>query len=321
MELPWTEKYRPKVLEDIVGQKDIIERLIAYAKSHEMPHMLFSGPAGVGKTTAAMALARTLFTDISQDFLELNASDERGIDIMRTKSQQKSDATSLKDFARTRPIAGDFKIIFLDEADALTNDAQTALRRTMEQYTATCRFILSCNYSSKIIDPIQSRCAVFRFKRVEKEEVRGYLMRILKAEGIGYDDAGLDAVLYVSEGDMRRATNTLQSAAALGKVTEENVYSITSRARPEDIKDLLSLALSGKFMDARTLLDKLMLNVGLSGEDILIQMSRESMGIEAPDKSKVRLVDLIGEANFALVEGANERLQLEALIARISRIE
>ena len=321
MDLPWTEKYRPQKLDEIVGQKDIIQRLKAYVASSEMPHLLFSGPAGVGKTTAAMALAKELFTDLSQDFLELNASDERGIDIMRTKSQQRNDATSLKDFARTRPIHGDFKIIFLDEADALTNDAQTALRRTMEQYTQTCRFILSCNYSSKIIDPIQSRCSIFRFSRLNKEEVKAYLERILNAEKIEYDEEGLEAVMYVTEGDMRRATNTLQSAAASGKVTEESVYSITSRAKPQDIVDLLNLAINKKFMDARGLLDKLLLTAGLSGEDILLQMNREAFNLDVNDKIKVSIIDLVGDANFTLVEGANERIQLEALLARLAQLK
>jgi replication factor C small subunit len=312
MELPWTEKYRPLKLADVVGQEAIIDRLAAYVKARSMPHLMFSGPAGVGKTTAAMCMARELFGDISHDFLELNASDERGIDVVRVK---------IKDFARTRPINGDFKIIFLDESDSLTNDAQNAMRRTMEQYTGTCRFILSCNYSSKIIEPIQSRCAVFRFARLPKESVKRYLEMILKAEGIKHDDLGLEAILYVSEGDMRRAVNTLQSAAALGKVDEDTVFSITTRAKPEDIKNILNLALSGKFMDARSLLDRMMLGGGLSGEDILLQMNREALNIEQDDKVKVRIIDLIGETNFTLVEGANERIQLEALLARLALLK
>jgi len=312
MELPWTEKYRPKMLKDIVGQGPIVDRLEAYVKARSMPHLLFAGPAGVGKTTAAMCMAREMFGDITHDFLELNASDERGIDVVRVK---------IKDFARTRPINGDFKMIFLDESDSLTNDAQNAMRRTMEQYTATCRFILSCNYSSKIIEPIQSRCAVFRFTRVAKENVKKYLERIMASEGGKCDDKGLEAILYVSEGDMRRAVNILQSAAALGAVSEDNVYSITTRAKPEDIKNLLNLALSGKFIEARSLLDRLMLNVGLSGEDILLQMNREAMNIDADDKTKVRIIDLVGEANFTLVEGANERIQLEALLARLAMLK
>ncbi|MBD3387548.1 MAG: replication factor C small subunit [Candidatus Altiarchaeales archaeon] len=312
MELPWTEKYRPRKLCEMVGQDAVIDRLEAYVKAESMPHLLFAGPAGVGKTTAAICIANELFGDITHDFLELNASDERGIDVVRSK---------IKDFARTKPLSGDFKIIFLDESDSLTSDAQNALRRTMEQYTGSCRFILSCNYSSKIIEPIQSRCAVFRFTRIQKEAVKEYLEKIMKEENAEYDESGLEAILYVSEGDMRRAVNILQSAAALGKVDEENVYAITTRARPEDIKDLLNLALSGKFIDARNLLDRLMLNVGLSGEDILLQMNREAMNIDADDKVKVRVIDLVGEANFTLVEGANERIQLEALLARLAMLK
>jgi replication factor C small subunit len=309
MELPWTEKYRPRKLEEMVGQEKIVERLEAYVKTKSIPHLLFAGPAGSGKTTAAMCIARELFQgDISHDFLELNASDERGIDVVRGK---------IKDFARTRPIAGDFKIIFLDEADALTPEAQNALRRTMENYSQVTRFILSCNYSSKIIEPIQSRCALFRFKRISKEAIEERLKKILEKENIEFTPEGLHAIIYVSEGDMRHAVNLLQSSAALGKVDEENVYSIASQARPQDVRNLLNLALEGKFLDARNLLDRLILKYGMSGEDILLQMNREVMNLTIPDEKKVKIIDLVGEANFTLVEGANERIQLEALLARI----
>ena len=309
MELPWTEKYRPKKLNEMIGQEAITNRLEAYVKSKSIPHLCFAGPAGTGKTTAAICIASELFGDISHDFLELNASDERGIDTVRGK---------IKNFARTRSITGDSKIVFLDEADSLTSDAQNALRRTMEKYTKTCRFILSCNYSSKIIEPIQSRCALFRFRRIPKDKIKSYLEKILKEEKVEYDETGLDAILYVTEGDMRHAINILQSSATLGKVDEENVYTITTRARPKDVQDILKLALEGKFLDARNLLDKLMMNYGLSGEDILLQMNKEAMNLEVDNVSKVRIIDLVGEANFTLVEGANERIQLEALLARIA---
>ncbi|MEA3255848.1 MAG: replication factor C small subunit [Candidatus Altiarchaeota archaeon] len=308
MELPWTEKYRPMNLREMVGQDAIVDRFEAYVKVRSMPHLLFAGPAGSGKTTAALCIARELFGDISHDFLELNASDERGIDVVRTK---------IKDFARTRPISGDFKIIFLDEADALTSDAQNALRRTMENYSRTCRFIMSCNYSSKIIEPIQSRCSVFRFKRLSRESIKGRLRDILGKEGVEYTDGGLDAIVYISEGDIRHAVNILQSAATLGKVDEENVYSIASSARPQDIRNVIQLALNNKFLDARNLIDRLITGYGMSGEDILLQMNREVMNIDIPDRLKVKIIDLIGESNFTLVEGANERIQLEALLARI----
>jgi replication factor C small subunit len=308
MELPWTEKYRPRKLSDIIGQDEMVERFKAYVKEKSMPHLLFAGPAGTGKTTAALCIATELFGDISHDWLELNASDERGIDVVRVK---------IKNFARTRPIHGDFKIIFLDEADALTSDAQNALRRTMESYTQTCRFILSCNYSSKIIEPIQSRCAIFRFKRLSKDSVAKRLKVILHQEKMKFTEEGVDAVLYVAEGDMRRAINILQSAAALGSVDEKSVYSIASQARPEEVKNLIELSLSGKFLDARNLLDRLLVNYGLSGEDILVQMNKEVFNLSVDDKTKVRIVDLVGEANFTLVEGANERIQLEALLARL----
>jgi replication factor C small subunit len=322
MEIPWTEKYRPKRLKDMVGQEAITERLEAYVKSNSIPHLCFAGPAGTGKTTAALCLAREFFgDDILHDFLELNASDERGIDIMRSKAQQEKDRTSIKDFARTKPIIGDFKIVFLDEADALTSEAQTALRRTMEKYTRTCRFILSCNYSSKIIEPIQSRCALFRFRRIPRDRIKFYMEKILKEEKVQYDEKGLDAILYVTEGDMRQSINILQSAAAMGKVDEDNVYGITTHARPKDVQDLLKLAIEGKFLDARNLLDKLLMNYGLSGEDILLQMNREAFNLEADNKTKVSIIDLVGEANFTLVEGANERIQLEALLARLALLK
>ena len=187
----WTEKYRPKTFDEIRGQRDIVERVKKLVKSGNMPHLLFAGPAGVGKTTLALVIAHELYgSSWRENFLELNASDERGIDVIRDK---------VKNFARTKAI-GDvpFKIIYLDEADALTRDAQQALRRIMENYTATCRFILACNYSSKIIEPIQSRCTVFRFKPLPKEELIKLLEEIAKKEGLKIDKEALEALYIVS---------------------------------------------------------------------------------------------------------------------------
>jgi replication factor C small subunit len=305
----WTEKYRPHKLEDIIGQPDITSRLIAYVKSGNLPHLLFAGPAGTGKTTSAIALARELYDDVwRQNFHELNASDERGIMVVRTK---------IKEFARTQPIGEkSFKIIFLDEADALTPEAQAALRRTMEKYSGTCRFILSCNYSSKIIEPIQSRCAVFRFRAILDKDIKEYISKIAEKEGLNITDDGYNALLYVARGDMRRAINSLQVGATLGKeINDEVMYKSTATARPEDVRDLLDMALTGDFMKAREHLDKLLITFGLSGEDIIRQIHHEVFNLNVPDITKVELVDQIGEIEFRLIEGSNERIQLEALIA------
>ncbi|HUC38911.1 MAG TPA: replication factor C small subunit [Candidatus Acidoferrum sp.] len=243
----------------------------------------------------------------------LHNSDSRGIDVIRGE---------VKEFAKTISLAKvPVKIIFLDEADALTADAQHALRRTMEKYSAETRFILSANYASKIIEPIQSRCVVFRFKQLDEEEMREYIQRVAKAEKLQIDDKGVEALIYVGDGDLRKISNILQSAAMQGtKITESEIYDIAARARPKEIASMLRYAVTGDFENARKELDNLSLSHGMSAEDILTQCYKEVQGLNVDERAKLKIIVNIGECNFRVVEGANERIQLESMLANIALI-
>lgn len=311
--LPWTEKYRPKSLAEVSDQKEIISSLKAFVKARNMPNMLFAGPPGVGKTTCALALAGELYgRDIAGNFLELNASDERGIDVVRGR---------IKDFARAVSLgSAPFKLIFLDEGDALTSDAQQALRRTMEANSSVTRFIISANYSSKIIEPIQSRCAVFRFMPLSEPNMKKALERVAAGEGLKIDDKAYEAMFYVSEGDMRRALNMMQGCAMHSQhITEELVHRTSSRATPKEVRLMVDLAVEGKFLQARENLDKLIIGYGLSGEDILYQIYREIPKLQVDEKRRMALLETLGEYDFRLVQGANERIQLEAMLAQFAK--
>jgi len=312
-EILWAEKYRPKSLKEIVNQEEIVRRLQRFVEEKNMPHLLFAGPPGTGKTTAALALAHDLYgEDWRRYVLELNASDERGIDVIRTK---------VKEFARSRvPGIIPFKIILLDEADNMTPDAQQALRRLMEMYVETTRFILVANYPSKIIEPIQSRCAVFRFIPLRREDVISRLKWIANNEKVEYEEEALEVIYELSEGDMRRAINILQAAAALGKVTISTVYKVVGLAHPKEVREMIQLALRGKFIESREKLRKLMIEYGLSGVDVVKQIHREifSADLKIPEELRVLIADYAGEIQYRLVEGADDEIQLNAFLARLA---
>ncbi|MDH5769941.1 MAG: replication factor C small subunit [Candidatus Bathyarchaeota archaeon] len=314
-ELMWTEKYRPRSLVDMVNQEHVVSRLRSMLKFKDIPHLLFAGPPGTGKTAAILAFARDLYGEekYRESCLELNASDSRGIDVIRT---------DVKNFARTLSL-GDvpFKILILDEADSMTSDAQHALRRTMERFARTCRFCLICNYSGRIIQPIQSRCALFRFTPLSRDDMAGRLLYIAEKEGLEVEDGGIEAILEIAGGDMRGAINTLQTAVAIGgKITYDSVYSVVGRVKPTEASDMVGLALNGRFIESRKKLRVLLIDEGFSGTDILRQIHRFVLRSKLDEKWKVKLMEKIGEADYRIVSGTDEEIQLSALLAEFDLV-
>lgn len=313
MKGPWVEKYRPDNLDEVVGQDHIVGRLKKYVEEQSMPNLMFTGPAGVGKTTTAIALAKSILGEYwRQNFMELNASDARGIDTVRT---------NIKHFCRLKAVGAPFRIVFLDEVDNMTKDAQHALRREMEMYTKTASFVLSCNYSSKIIDPIQSRCAIFRFAPVKGNKIIERLELIAEAENLKVNRSAIESIVYFAEGDLRKAINILQaSASTTDEITDDSIHEIVSKAKPQDVRKIVRTALNGDFLGARDLLREVMVIQGTSGEDMITQIyqevSRMSMESLIEDNAYVDLIQSIGEHDFRIREGSNPRIQLEALLAK-----
>jgi replication factor C small subunit len=305
----WTEKYRPSKFEELVGQQEILKRTRSLVQALNIPHLLFAGPSGIGKSTLALIIVKELFKEKwRENYIELNASDERGIDVVRQK---------VKDFARTKALGTvPFKVIFLDEADALTREAQQALRRTMEKYTNTCRFIMSCNYSSKIIDPIQSRCVIFRFKLLEKKDISTVIKKIESQEDLKITDEAIESLYEISEGDCRKAINLLQATSSVSlNIDAEMINMIAASTKPADIKIVLDYALTGNFLQAKEKLLDVMLKESVSGTDIIKAMQKEIWNLNIEPEIKVALTEKTGEIEFRIVEGSDEFVQLQSLLA------
>ncbi len=314
--LPWIEKYRPAALDEIVNQHEVVSSLKNILKTKAVPHMLFTGPPGTGKTATAHAFARDLYGDgYIKDglFVEINASDERGIATIREK---------VKMYARSIPFSNvGFRILLLDESDQLTDDAQHAFRRVMEQFSLTCRFILVANYSNRIIEPIQSRCAIFRFKPLTKADVASHLKKIAKAEGLEIDDEAIDAIYDFAQGDMRKCINILQAASTLGKTVDEKaVYTVIGYVSRGDVRRILEYAMSGKFIEARDALRAILYLQGIAGRDLISAIYREIFALNIPEESKVELLDVLGEIDYRIAEGASEEVQIMSFLAKLATI-
>ncbi|MBY9004674.1 MAG: replication factor C small subunit [Candidatus Lokiarchaeota archaeon] len=310
---PWVEKYRPRTLNQVTNQKGIIGRLKQFVNDKSMPHLIFAGPAGTGKTTSALAMVREIYRKkmaININYLELNASDARGINVIRTY---------IKDFAKSKPpLDIPFKILILDEADNMTSSAQQALRRTMEKYTKNCRMILICNYSNKIIPPIQSRCVVFRFSSLNQEDIKERVKYVASQENLSLTPDGLSSLVQVSHGDCRRAINYLQSCGTISKeIDQETVFRVAGEVPSNKTTNILKAALQGKLQLSIKLLEEIVNEYGLSGINIIKNIYRELYDLEISEDKKIELSKILAEFEYRLSQGATEEIQLKALLAKI----
>jgi len=311
-DIMWVEKYRPKKISELVNQKDIKGSLLALLKNQEeMPHLLFSGSAGVGKTTMALCISQEILGDKWKNYtLELNASDERGINMVRER---------VKKFSRFAGLDTEipFKIIILDEADEMTSDAQTALRRIIEDTAKFCRFILIANNISKIINPIQSRCAVFKFSQIDEKEITTHLKTVLKKEKGKADEKGLIEIANYAEGDLRHAINLLQTAASMGEITQDSVKAAAGLTKTNDVDDVLKLAVSGKIQDSRNKMIELVKVYGMSESDFLKYINQALFSAKYDNLEE--LSQIIAKYDYRILVGSNPEIQLSAMLAELGK--
>lgn len=307
-DLPWVEKYRPSTLDDLVAHEAIISTIQKFVKEKKLPHMLFYGPPGTGKTSTILAVAKEMYgKSFATMSLELNASDDRGINVVREQ---------IKNFASTQQIISKgIKLIILDEADSMTNAAQFALRRIIEKYTKTTRFCLICNYVSKIIPALQSRCTRFRFQPLPSIVATGRVQLIANCENLNLTEDGLKALITLGQGDMRKYLNILQSTSMAFQVLDAKaIYACTGNPDPEFITRVLETLLSLNFNEILNVLNAERISQGFSLSDILRELHKQVMSVKFPEKMKMFLIKRMSEVEMRLAEGANEKIQMGAVI-------
>lgn len=314
--VPWIEKYRPQKMDDVIGNADTVARLRVIAKIGNIPNLMLAGPPGTGKTTSMLCLARELLGEnYKEAVLELNASDDRGLDVVRSK---------IKLFAQkkvTLPLKSQHKIVILDEADSMTPQAQQALRRTMELHSATTRFAFACNNSTKIIEPIQSRCAVVRFSKLSNAEVLTRLKVVIAAENVKVSDDGLEALLYIAEGDMRTALNSLQATACgFGEVTADNVFKVCDQPHPVLVEQIIKACVEKKDINEATKELKRLMGRGYAPADLISTFFKVAQNpkLFVDEEAQLMSLRIIGETTLRLAEGCATQLQLIAMLARLT---
>jgi len=312
--VPWIEKYRPETFQEIVGNPETVSRLSVFAKDGNVPNIIIAGPPGVGKTTTILCLARQLLGEnFKEAVLELNASNDRGIDVVRNR---------IKMFAQQKVTLpkGKHKIIILDEADSMTEAAQQALRRTMELFSSTTRFALACNSSEKIIEPIQSRCAMLRYSKLSDAQVLAKVLEVCKKENVDHSDDGLEAIVFTAQGDMRQALNNLQSThEGFGFVKSENVFKVCDEPHPILVKDMLDHCVKSDIEQSYKIMAHLW-KLGYSSEDIVTSIFRVCKTHNLPEYLKLEFIKEIGLTHLALVQGTQSLLQLSGMLARLCQV-
>lgn len=317
VQLPWVEKYRPSCLQELVAHEDIIRMIERMMNKRQLPHMLLHGPPGTGKTSTIIALAKTMYQQRYKSMtLELNASDARGIDVVREKIKTFVSVKQL--FAGTGAGEGQPKLVILDEADNMTQTAQFALRRMIEQYAPNARFILICNYSSKIIPALQSRCTKLRFAPLTEEQILGRLQHVAQCEKLNLTEDGARAIVQVGSGDMRKVLNIFQTTSMghRGAIDARAVYSSTGVPSPEDIdlflRTLMNEAVS--FSAGLTTLRKLLTDKGYALDDFLQLMHRRLIVQNLPAQHRLMLTVALSDIDWRIKQGGNESIQLAAII-------